>query len=279
MPREPSVRNRRIGMELRKMREERNLTLRAAGRLLERSPGSLSGIENGQGVRARDLEYILGKYGIEDPAYREALLELARTARKSGWWHRHTRDLSPAAMDFISLEADANLIQTYEIIAIPGLLQTPDYASVLIEAGEPPDGVERAVGIRIARQHILARPDAARFHFVVGEAALRYRVGGAEVMRAQLRRLLEISENDHVTIQVLPFEAGGHPGFSGPFTIVEIGTRGKLRVVRTQTPERMSYVEDVEDVRRFCVRFDRLSSAALPEADTQVLIHRIRSEL
>jgi transcriptional regulator with XRE-family HTH domain len=279
MSREPSVRNRRIGMDLRKLREDRNLTLRAAGRLLERSPGSLSQIENGYGIRGRDLEYILDKYGVEDPLYRDALLELARTARsKSGWWHRYAGELSPAAMDFISLEAEANVVRAYQTILIPGLFQARAYAQALIEASNP-DGADRAVEIRMTRQRIHERQDPPAVHAVVGQAALCQEVGGRGVMRDQLGRLIDLSKLDHVDLRVLPYAAGAHPGFSGPFTMVEIGQRGRLTVVMLETPDRMSYLEHPAEVRRYGDVFDRLCTKAMTRLESRAFIERIRSEL
>jgi hypothetical protein len=279
MEKPPSFRYRRIGMELRRIREERGMTLGGARRLLDRSTGSLSSIENSQRIRVRDLEYILYRYGIDDPVFTEAMLELAREGRKSGWWHRHAGIiLSPAEMDFISLEADARTIRTYEIIAIPGLMQTKSYARALMDSNEPKTPDE-SVQIRMTRQQILDKPDPPRISVIITEATLRQQVGGRDVMREQLDRLLEETARGHVDLRVIPFAAGAHAGFSGAFTIVEVGHRGKLTVVVVETPERMTYLEQDEDVRRISGRFDRLRDSALSRSDSRTLIDRIRSEL
>jgi transcriptional regulator with XRE-family HTH domain len=275
----PSVRFRRIGLELRRLREERGLTLLDAEGLLERSTTSLSRIETGmQAIPARDLEFILIKYGVTDGSFKEAMLELARQGRKKGWWHRYAKTLSRDLMDFLSLEADAKSISTFQTVLIPGLLQTPEYARALI-AGTRTE-IKRAVEVRMARQEVLeGDTPPPRLHAVIGEAALRQRVGGARVMRAQLRRLVEMSELAHVGVRVIPFEAGAHQGLNGPFTLLEVGERGRLSVVTIETLHGMSYVEHDDDVRRFAGIFDEVAAAALPESDSRALIDRIRSRL
>jgi transcriptional regulator with XRE-family HTH domain len=274
----PSFRYRRIGLELRKIRKERDLTVSAAARLLDRSAASLSGIENGESIRARDLEHILYKYEVDDTAFVEAMLELAREARKSGWWHRHAGTLDPAEMDFISLEADARTIRTYEIIAIPGLLQNETYARALIDATDP-EALERWVEIRMTRQQMLATPDPPQMSVILTEAALHQQIGGGEVMRKQLERLLKESEREHVDLRVIPYAAGAHVGFSAPFTIVETGRRGRLTVVVVETPERMFYIEQGDEVHRIATRFGRLRDSALSESDTRAMIKQIMSGL
>lgn len=274
----PSVRFRRIGLELRRLREERRMTIKVASVLLRRSTGSLSRIETGyQAIPPRDLEYMLLKYGIEDGPLKEAMLELAAEGRKRGWWHRYASALSPEVMDFISLEADARSIRTYETVLIPGLLQTPDYARALIQG--TPSEIKRAVEVRIARQAVLNRPDPPAFQAVINEAALWQQVGGAQVMRAQLGRLIEMSERS-IDIRIIPFKTGAaHHGLQGPFTILEVGTRGRLTVAITETLHGMSYIEQTEDIRYFADVFDGLHGIALPESDSRALIERIRSDL
>jgi transcriptional regulator with XRE-family HTH domain len=278
MDKVPSFRFRRIGLELRKIRKERGLTVSAAARLLDRSPASLSGIENGESIRTRDLEHILYKYDIDDAAFVEAMLELAREARKSGWWHRHAGTLDPAEMDFISLEADARTIRTYEIIAIPGLLQNESYARALIDAPDP-QTLDRWVEIRMTRQQVMATPDPPLMSVILTEAALHQQIGGREVMRDQLTYLLEQSARGHVDLHVIPYAAGAHVGFSAPFTIVEVGRRGRLTVVVVETPERMLYIEQGDEVHRIAARFDRLRNSALSESDARAMIKQIMSEL
>jgi transcriptional regulator with XRE-family HTH domain len=127
----PTIRLRRLGMALRDHREAAGLTLDEAARLLMRSPSSLSRIEKGlHHVPVRDLEYILGKYGVTDPAVRDRLFDWCRNGRKKGWWQRYATDLSPEMMDFIGLEADAMSIELFELILVPGLRQSEAYVRI-----------------------------------------------------------------------------------------------------------------------------------------------------
>jgi uncharacterized protein DUF5753 len=218
---------------------------------------------------------MLLKYGIEDGPFKEAMLELAAEGRKRGWWHRYAGTLSPEVMDFISLEADARSIRTYETVLIPGLLQIPDYACALIQG--TPNEVRRAAEVRIARQAVINRPNPPIFRALINEAALWQQVGGVHVMRAQLQRLVEISGNS-INIRIIPFNAGGHLGLQGPFTILEVGVRGRLTVALIETLHGLSYIEQVEDLKYFADVFDGLSGIALPES-ARALIERVRSEL
>ncbi|MFC9975064.1 DUF5753 domain-containing protein [Spirillospora sp. NPDC127200] len=273
----PSVRNRRIGMELRRLRDERRMTIDRAARTIWRSTGWLSGVENGYGICGDDLEDVLDRYGVEDPSYRAALVELARVERKRGWWRRHARVLSPAAMDFISLESDSRSVCTYEVLSVPGLLQTPAYARALITDG--PGDPERAVAIRMARQQILRGGDAPRLSVVLTEAVVRQLVGGAETMSGQLDHLMCQAGRDMIDLRVIPFEVGAHVGFDGSFTLMEIGRQGRLAVGVIESPGRMTYVEADDEVRHLGERFQQLQAVALNEGDTCSFIERIRSKL
>lgn len=235
----PTIRLRRLGMALRDHREAAGLTLDEAARILMRSPSSLSRIEKGlHHVPVRDLEYILGKYSVTDPAVRDRLFDWCRNGRKKGWWQRYATDLSPEVMDFIGLEVDATFIGLFELILVPGLLQTEAYARALMETGpfaNDPERVERLIAVRMRRQELLHRPDPPRLWTILDEAALRRPVGGRSLMRAQLQHLVEVSALPHVAIQVIPFGAGTHWGVAGAFKILDVGGRGDLRS-RRSTP-------------------------------------------
>lgn len=226
----PTIRSRRLGLALRRYREGAGHSLEGAAAVLLRSPSSLSRLEKGlHHLRPRDLEYILAKYGIAGDAETDRLHDWCRNGRRKGWWQSYATDLSPETMDFIGLEADACSIEFFEIILIPGLLQTEAYARALIGTGpfaHDKDRVERLVEIRMRRQEILTRPDPPRVWAIVDEAALHRLVGGSEVMREQLQRLAEVSVLPWITLQILPFEAGAHWGVTGAFKSLEIGQPG-----------------------------------------------------
>jgi transcriptional regulator with XRE-family HTH domain len=279
----PTIRLRRLGMALRDHREAAGLTLDEAARVLMRSPSSLSRIEKGlHHVPVRDLEYILGKYGVTDPAVRDRLFDWSRNGRKKGWWQRYATDLSPEMMDFIGLEADATFIALFELIVVPGLLQTDAYARALIERGpfaDDPDRVDRLVAVRIRRQELLQRLNPPKLWTVLDEAALRRQVGGRSLMRTQFSHLVDVCALPHVTLQVIPFAAGTHRGVSGAFKILDVGDRGDLRIVTVDSLTAMSYREEEADVQAYSAAFDGLRATALSEQDSQKLIARLMSEL
>jgi transcriptional regulator with XRE-family HTH domain len=268
-------------MALRDHREAARLTLDDAARTLMRSPSSISRIEKGlHHVPARDLEYILGKYGVTDPDVPGRLFDWCRNGRKKGWWQRYATDLSPETMDFIGLEADAVSIALFELILVPGLLQTGEYAHALMSTGpfaHDLDRVQRLAAARPHRQEILTRQDPPFVWVILDEAALYRRVGGPDVMRAQMRRLIELSELARVTLQVLPFDAGAHRGVSGAFTIMDVGERGDLRVVTVDSLTQMSYREEQEEIRAYSATLDHLRAAALSQHDSRALIERLVS--
>jgi transcriptional regulator with XRE-family HTH domain len=273
----PTLRSRRLGMELRKMREALGYSTHAAGRLLNRTQSSLSKLETGhRGIRIPALLQILDAYGVKDPKRRDDLIRLAKEARKTGWWQSYEM-LSPEDMDLIGVEAEATEICYFELILIPGLLQTEGYARALMMQGafaNNPELLDRSVTVRMRRQAILQRPDPPTVRVVVDEAALLRQVGGGAVMQWQLKHLLEVSRFPHVTLQVLPFSAGSYRGMTGHFQAV---SAPDLQVVAIDTLTGMSYVEDREEIRTHVETFDRLTGIALPEHESQVLIEQLIS--
>jgi len=273
----PTVRLRKLGIELRKLREAGGLTLEQAGGRLERTPSSLSKIETGRvNVRPRDLRVILDQYGLTDQRTVEALLALARDGRRQGWWQPYRDVMSSSYLDFFSLEADAASIQTFETLLIPGLLQTEDYSRAVIAAVPPAPGksrnVDQLVTVRIARQEALTKPNPVHLWAILSEAVLRQEIGGRSVMRDQLKRLLEAGQRDHITVQILPYAFGAHASLDGPFTLLEVSEPTDLRIVLVEYLTSALYLEQDEDVRRYTVVFDHLRASALAPKDSLALI-------
>ena len=161
---------------------------------------------------------MLQLYGVPGPQ-QDSLVQLARESRQKGWWHAYSDTIEPRFATYIGLESAASEIRIYEVTLIPGLLQTEDYARAVIAAGAvdgAPEAVERNVAVRMARQPTLLTEDPPQLWTVLDEAALHRRVGGSELMRMQLERLLEMSALPNVAIQVLPFGAGAHPAWPRP---------------------------------------------------------------
>jgi transcriptional regulator with XRE-family HTH domain len=276
----PTVRSRKLGTMLRRIREERGLSTHAATRLLDRSQAWISKLETGhRGIHRPSLENMLDRYGIRDTELREPLFRLARQAHTPGWWQSYGGTLSPEAMDLIGLEADASAIAFFELILIPDCSR-PRRTPALLGQGSfsyDPKLIDRLLDVRMKRQRILAAGQPPAVRAVLDEAALRREVGGPEIMRAQLRHLIEASLRPGITLQVLPFSAGAYLGMVGAFTLMDIGPHGDLQVATIDSLSDMSYREEATQVRGYSQAFDRLCATALCEADTRALIQRLPS--
>ncbi|MET9292342.1 helix-turn-helix transcriptional regulator [Streptomyces sp. NPDC003077] len=276
MANEPTVRQRRLGAELRRLREESKVSAEQVAARLDCHISKISRIELGQSpTRRLDLEAMLDLYGVTDEHRRPALLKLARSAKTKGWWQSYTDVIPPAYADFIGLEADAARIDSFETMLVPGLLQTPDYArAVITEAWETegPEQVERLVEVRRLRQELLDREEPFELKAIICESALRQCIGSTETMRAQLQHLVEVERRPNVTLQVLPYSAGAHPGLNGPFTVLGFAQDGDADVVLTENLASSLYFEDKRELHRFQWAFDRLTAiAASPRASVSLL--------
>ncbi|PRX51165.1 helix-turn-helix protein [Prauserella shujinwangii] len=268
----PTVRRRRLASELRRLREAAELTIDEVGEKLECSASKISRIETGHvGVTPRDARDMLELYGITGDE-QEALVQLAREARKRGWWQAYNEVFTGA---FVGLEADASSLRAFQALLVPGLLQTERYARAVIRAMRPdaPEAeVERRVAARMARQQLLADPSPPEYWAVIDEAVVHRVVGGADVMAEQLARLVEVGQLPHVTIQVVPFGAGAHPGMEGPFLILGFPEQIDPDVVYVDSTTSGLYLEMAADVRRYSLMFDHLRAAALKPDDSIHLI-------
>lgn len=281
-----TVRRRRLGAELRRLREAAGMTLEDAAKVLECSDSKISRIETGHiGIRTLDLRVLLARYGVEPGPRYDALLRLARESRMRGHWLQKFNDvLTDPFRDFIRLEEDVASMRSYEIQLVPGLLQTEDYARAVIEAARvlwhSREEIDKFVALRMERQRVLTKERPLHLWAVLGEAALRCVVGGPEIMRAQLHRLLEVHHDlPHVAIQVLPFSAGPPAGIGGPFVILEFPDPVELDVLYLENLGSNLYIEDDDEIRRYQRAFDHLRSAALSPKDSASLIEKVAKEL
>jgi transcriptional regulator with XRE-family HTH domain len=273
---------RRLGSQLRRIREERGLTLDEAAELVNVSKSALNRMENAQVItHPHEVHYLLIRYEAPDDDLRASLMGLAKAGRSKDWIKRHgSLSLDPVVADYIQLEQDSSAIRMCQPIGIPGILQTPDYARAVMDSANfiPPEGVTREIAFRMARKEVLTRPDPIRFDAVIGEAALHQRMGGAEVMREQLRHLLEASRPANITVRVLPFDATGNPGFDGPFVMLDV-ENGNFTVVVIDGLARSIYLEDDAAVERYTVVFEKLCATALSEAESRTLIEQALHKL
>ena len=275
----PTVRRRRLASELRRLREAAGLTIDEVGDKLECSASKISRIETGHvGVTPRDVRDMLELYPI-DTDQREALVQLAREARKKGWWHAYNEVFTGS---FVGLESDASSLHAHQALLVPGLLQTEDYTRAVhraIRPDQPEEEIERRVAARIARQKLLTDPQPPEYWVIVDEAVLHRVVGGRAIMRAQLQRMLEATELPHVTIQVLPFESGAHAGMEGPFLILGFPEQADPDVVYVENTTTGSYLEDPADVYRYTLMFDHLRASARNTTESRRLVEEAADRL
>ena len=275
----PTVPRRLLGAQLRRLREERGITLEDAGNVIRASGSKMSRLETGRvGFKDRDIADLLTFYEVTDEQQRGALTELARNASAHGWWHDYS-DVLPAWFEaYVGLEEAATSIRTYEIQFVPGLLQTEDYAravTLLGHHGAPAAEIEQRVGLRMARQALLAEPRPVHLWAVLDEAVLRRPAGRPGVMRRQLQHLLEAADRPSVTIQVIPFAAGAHAAAGGPFSIMRFAERDLPDVVYLEQLTSALYLDKRETVDHYMAVMERLCLEATPAASTPKVINAI----
>lgn len=280
---DPTVRKRRLGGELRRMREAKGLKLDDVADKTPLNAVKVSRIENATvGVKLADLDALLDVYGVDDVSKRAALHSLAKEGSKRGWWQTYRPAISPAYADLISLEADAQNFRSYETALIPGLLQTAAYARSSIRAVGmtlPADRVDALVEVRVQRQAVLTRPEPLELWAVIHEAALHPTFAEPLLMRDQLQRLLDVSELPHVSIQVLPLDAGPNPGMLGPFSVLGFPGTADLDVVIVESLTSTLYVEEPAEVSIYGSAFERLRAAALAFDKSADLIARLKKDI
>ncbi|MFF3503613.1 helix-turn-helix domain-containing protein [Streptomyces sp. NPDC003247] len=205
----PSARQMRLGAELRKLREYAGRTAREAAGLLSTDQAKISHIEAGRlGISEERIRRLAVFYSCDDVKLVDALCAIARESRGQGWWEAYRGILAPGFLDMAELEQHATHLRALQPMTIPGVLQTEDYARAIYGGhipGLPADEVDVRVEFRLKRRQILERTAPPPFTVVVHEAALRMRIGGRKVARAQLGHLLEASERPAVTLRVIPF--------------------------------------------------------------------------
>ncbi|QNT94669.1 XRE family transcriptional regulator [Streptomyces griseofuscus] len=270
----PTVRRRRLGQELRKLREQKNMTAEEVAERLLVSQSKISRLENGRrSISQRDVRDLCGVYEVEDQRVVDSLMEMARDSRQQGWWH--TFGDIPYSV-YIGLETDAESLRVYEPQIVTGLLQTPAYAEALVRGALPETSaaeIEKRVGVRMRRQErITTENDPLRLWIVLDEAALHRVVGGKRVMREQLEHPLKLSELPHVTVQVMPFEVGAHPGLNGQYAILEFADAADSSVVYLEGVTSDLYLEKAQDVQKYAVMYEHLRAQSLSvEASRQLI--------
>ncbi|MFF9059954.1 helix-turn-helix domain-containing protein [Streptomyces sp. NPDC101213] len=276
----PTVRRRRLGQELRRLREDKGMTAEQVADRLLVSQSKISRLENGRrSISQRDVRDLCGVYEVEDQRIVDSLMQMAKDSRQQGWWHAFG-DVPYSV--YIGLETDAASLRVYDPQVVPGLLQTRQYAETLISGALPETAateIEKRVQVRMRRQErISAEENPLRLWTVMDEAALRRVVGGKALMRDQLEHLVEQSRLPHVTVQVIPFEMGAHPGLNGQYAILEFPDAADSSVVYIEGVTSDLYLEKPNDVQKYSVMYEHLRAQALNVDQSRQFIADIAKE-
>jgi transcriptional regulator with XRE-family HTH domain len=272
----PTVLRILLGAQLRRLREANRITLEEAGKRIRASHSKISRLETGRvGFKDRDIADLLTLYGVTDEEEREALRALARRANAPGWWHDYSDVLPHWFEAYVGLEEVATQVRAYEVQFVPGLLQTEDYAravTLLGHDGEPPRDIERRVRLRMARQSVLDRDEPPNVWAVIDEAVLSRPAGSQAIMQGQLKHLAEMSQRPNVTIQVIPFQAGGHAAAGGPFSILRFAEPDLPDVVYLEQLTSALYLDKPETVDSYLRVMERICMEAATPADSVGII-------
>ncbi len=276
----PTVRRRRLGQELRRLRELKGMTAEEVAERLLVSQSKISRLENGRrSISQRDVRDLCGVYEVEDHRIVDSLMQMAKDSRQQGWWHAFG-DIPYSV--YIGLETDAASLRVYDPQVVPGLLQTRGYAEALITGAlpeTPQADIDKRVLVRVRRQERIHSVESPlRLWTVLDEAALRRAVGNKQVMIEQLEHLVEMSQLPHVTVQVIPFSMGAHPGVNGQYAILEFPDTADSSVVYIEGVTSDLYLEKANDVHKYSVMYEHLRAQALNVEQTRQFITEIAKE-
>ncbi|CAM5340500.1 MULTISPECIES: helix-turn-helix transcriptional regulator [Streptomyces] len=279
----PTVGQVVLGRRLLDLRESAGLKREEAARILRVAPATVRRMEMAEvSLKIPYLQLLLKAYGVSD-AEADAFVHLAEEANKPGWWQRF-HDILPGWFSmYVSLEGAAALIRSYEPHFVPGLLQTEDYARGVLRSGAigqtSPDDIERHVALRMRRQRLLTREDAPRIWAVMDETVLRRHVGGPEVMRAQIDKLLDVTKLPNVTLQIAPFANGVHPGTFGPFVLFRFAVPELPDMVYSEYLTGAVYLDARNEVATHLEVMDRMAAQAATAHRTKEILRDLRKEL
>ncbi|MFJ9006526.1 helix-turn-helix domain-containing protein [Streptomyces canus] len=279
--RDPTARQLRLAVELRRLREAAGLTNRQAADLLGVSTAQISQIEYGlAGVSEKRLRRIAANYACAEAELIEALVAMAND-RTQGWWEAYRGTLPAAYLDLAELDHHATFRHDVAVIHVPGLFQTEDYARALfayMNPEIPADEVELRVEHRMKRRVVVEGPAPMPYETVIHEAALRINVAGRTPMRTQLTRILEMSEADHVTVRVIPFAVDDFAGAGS--TLVHLGGAvPRLDTVVRDAPHGTAFLDAEAQLEHFRRLFRRVKKDTLPPEQSRDFIHQLAKEL
>jgi transcriptional regulator with XRE-family HTH domain len=281
----PVVQSALLRNELIRLRKESGLTQDLVAQRLDWSPSKLIRVEGGRSsITKVDLDALLHTYGITSESQRERLQALNRGARERAWWAGYRDEISPAYLEYVGYEAGAAFIRQFESGFIPGLLQLPEYAEVLTANSIDAVRVAPVVKFRLQRQAELAKRSVPpRQYHVIDEGVIRRRVGISQdpaIMPNQLRHMADRAEHEEwLTVRVIPFKAGAHPGLSGPFTLLEFdGSMSDLLYLDSGRDMSLFTGGDPR-IGQYADDFEILLETALPAAESLEFIRQVAEEM
>ena len=278
----PTVPRMLLGTQLHRFREAAGVSPEAAGFEIRASRSKISRMENGRvRFKERDVTDLLTLYGVTDAKTRDGMVELVRQANAPGWWSKYGDIMADWFEAYVGLEMAASVIRTFELQFVHGLFQTEDYARAVTLLGHTTasaEEIDRRVNMRLKRQGLLTGTEPPQVWSVIDEGALRRPVGGPAVMQAQLKRLIEVTQLRHVTVQVVPFSRGGHAAAGGSFTVLRFGEPEVPDVVYIEQLTSALYLDKREDVDHYLEVMNHLSTEALTPAASARFISEIIRE-
>jgi transcriptional regulator with XRE-family HTH domain len=278
----PSVRLRRLGARLRELREAAGLTQEVVAERTGKDRSTLYRLETAQQRPQRStLIQLLDLYGVDEERKAD-LLTLLKEAKQRGWLHSYSSEIPEVYSDYIAFEDEARSISNYESLLIPGLLQTEAYARAQLRGSLPhasEEEVEARVEARTERQALLVKEGAPKLWAIMDEAVLRRVVGSRNMMRDQVAYLLQMRLQPNVTIQVLPFGAGAHPGMVGSFVILDFPDADDQSIVYIESAAGGLFLEEDTEIRRYKLMFEHLRAAASGLDATAALLSAITAEI
>ncbi|MFJ9409256.1 Scr1 family TA system antitoxin-like transcriptional regulator [Streptomyces sp. NPDC101393] len=275
----PTERQRRLGAELRKMREHVGLSLTEAAVIHRTDKTTISNTESARfGVSADRVRVWAANYSCTDREYVDALAEMARERRAAirYWWDEY-RDAGATAMDLAEMEHHAVALRGVQITHLPGLLQCEDYTRAVLDEAVPslvPEDLDRRVAFRMRRSGVLDLPQPPECTFLIHEAALHMQFGGRKVVKKQLDHLLEQSERERVTIRVVPFSSGAFPS-AGSSTHYACGPVPQLDMVQVDVPTGPTFLHAETQLANYRAVLDRMEQRSLGPGQSQDLIRGI----
>jgi len=275
---------RRLRTEIRAARLKKELTQEQVAEAMEWSLSKMNRIEKAKSsISVNDLKVLLPFYGITKKEKVDELVAMAKAARQSPWWRRYSEVAPPALLELIDYESAASSVSQFETMFVPGILQTEEYASAVLQVfydeKSAPEKVAALVDLRTRRRDLLAGENAPKFSFILDESVLHRLAGNPGITSRQLLHLVNAAELPNVTIQVVPFTAGLHPGMKGPFELIQFEDTPDENLVFLEGPRGDFLSDEPRETENYLEAFKRIADTALGPSDSVGRIREAASKL